>query len=81
MLHIKDLVTLDDDKTYVVSATAKFKDKIYYILIDKETKKDIKCVYEEGDELIEEEDQVFIKKILPLFIKSSITVLQKEQSD
>lgn len=80
MLNVKDLVTLDDEKTYVVSSKAKYKDKTYYILIDFNSKKDVKFVYELEGELILEEDEKLLKKIMPLFIKSSLMAIKEEQS-
>lgn len=73
-INIKDTLTLDDNNDYVVISKANYDNKIYYYLLDKNKKDNVKFCYEDDEELVEIEDKELITKLLPLFIK----VAQKE---
>ena len=86
-IDILDLITLEDDKRYVVSSKASYEGKIYYYLIAELDPENVKfCV--EGDEdnsLDEVTDNDLLENVLfPLFIENStpiITEILEENSD
>ena len=69
-LRIKDLVTLDDDREYVITSIAHYDGFDYCYLIDinnNENFKFCKLVYRNGYScLVEVEDDTILQKIIPL---------------
>ena len=71
LINIKDTLLLDDNIEYVVVSKANYNGKNYYYLLDK-THTNAKFCYEKGeDSLVDVENNDLIKKLLPLFIKST----------
>ena len=70
MIEVTNLVTLSDDNEYVVTAKAIYNGKVYYYFVDINNNKNIKFLYEDGDELVEEEDDNIIRQLLPLFLEN-----------
>lgn len=66
-IDIKDVITLDDNQKYVVVSKAFYENKNYYYIIGKDNFKNIKFVYEDGDELVQLNNKELITKLLPLF--------------
>lgn len=74
-IDIKDTITLDNDKEYVVVSKANYKDKIYYFLIDINDNSNVKFCYEKSSNnaLIEIDDADLIKTLLPILTESAIS--------
>ncbi len=75
-INIKDILTLDDNKTYVVAGKVFYEEKYYYYLIDKNNYQNKLCCYEDKDELVKVKNNKLIIKLLPLFLKSIKEALQ-----
>ncbi len=72
MIEIKDIITLSNQKQYVVASKANFESKIYYLLINEDNIKDIILVYQkdENNVTIVNNDIIF-KQLIPLFLKET----------
>lgn len=46
--NIKDIITLDNDKEYVIASKTNYEGKIYYFLVDVNDNSNIKFCYEKG---------------------------------
>lgn len=68
-INIKDIVTLEDDKEYVVASKIIQNEKTFYYLIEKDNHESIMICYENDNKLIEVNDEDIIKDLLPLFIE------------
>lgn len=66
-IDIKDIITLDDGKSYVVVSKVSYEGKLYYYIIDKDNMKNIKFLYEDNNELVEFNNKELLTKLLPLF--------------
>lgn len=66
-IDIKDVITLDDSKSYVVVSKVLYEGKTYYYIIDKGNMKNIKFLYEDNNELVEFNNKELLTKLLPLF--------------
>ena len=69
-IDIKDIITLDDNKKYVVTSKTSYENKDYYLLLDKDEKSEYLICYLENNELIETEDKDLNTKLLELFLKA-----------
>jgi len=72
-IDIKDTIVLSDDNEYVVVSKTYRNYDIYYYLIDKNNKNNIKFCMENtrNSSLIEIDDENLIKELLPLLLKST----------
>ena len=70
-MNILDVVSLDDNKDYIVGAKTKYRDINYYCLMNKEKIDDvIICKSIDNNLLQEESDAKIIRELMPLFYKS-----------
>ena len=74
-IDIKDTITLSDNSKYLVISKVNYKHKSYYYLIN-ESNNNIKFCFgnDECNSIVEIIDENLIKKLIPLFIKSTIKV-------
>ena len=71
IIDIKDTLTLDDNKDYVVVSKIEYQNQVYFYLTDVDNT-DVKFYFQKRiDELTELEDQELIKTLLPLFIEEA----------
>ena len=72
-IDIKDIITLDNNKEYVVVSKTNYENKTYYFLVDINDNNNIKFCYEKGSNnaLIETENADLIKELLPIFVESA----------
>ena len=68
-IDINDLLTLNDNKEYVVVSKANYEGSNYYYLIDKDSPENVMFCYEDGNELVEIEDKDLTAKIIPLLLE------------
>ena len=80
-IDIKDIITLSDDREYVVASKTSYQDNVYYYLIGGNSKKNIKFCIENSSNssLIEIEDKELIQHLLPLFLKATSKSISKEE--
>ena len=64
-IDIKDVITLSDNNEYGVVSKTIYDNKAYYYLVDINNNENIKFLFEEGEKLIELEDEKIIKSIIP----------------
>lgn len=69
-IEIEDVLTLDDDKDYVVVSKAIIDDINYYYLIEDSDKPKMLFCYEDKEELVDITDSEKIKKIIPYLYKA-----------
>lgn len=69
-IEIEDVLTLDDDKDYIVVSKAVIEDINYYYLIENSDKPSVMFCYEDKDELVDITDSEKIRKIVPYLYKS-----------
>lgn len=63
-INEKDIIILDDDHRYMVVKKNDFENKKYYYVSDIDNKGIIKFLYEDGDGLVEIEDEQLIENII-----------------
>ena len=64
-IDIKDVITLSDNNEYGVVSKTIYDNKIYYYLVDINDNSNIKFLFEEGNKLLELEDEKLIQSIIP----------------
>lgn len=69
-IEIEDVLTLDDDKDYVVVSKTNVDDINYYYLIEDSDNPSVMFCYEDKDELVDITDSEKIKKIIPHLYKA-----------
>ena len=70
-IELLDVITLDNNKEYIVGSIAKKDNKTYYCLLNKEKNDDILiCERKEKATLREVNNSELIKSLLPEFYKS-----------
>ena len=69
-IEIEDILTLDDDKDYVVISKAVIDGVNYYYLIEDSNSPSTMFCYEDKDELVDIIDLEKIKKIIPYLYKA-----------
>lgn len=77
MIDVKDELTLSDDKEYIVISKIIYEGNTYLYLTEKNNVKNIIFGNLQNDEIVEIEDKGLIKKLLPLFIKESKTLIEE----
>ena len=78
MIELTNLVTLDDDNEYVVAAKTNYENRVYYFFVDINDNKNIKFLYEDGEELVEVDDGKIIEELVPLFADSMREIVSDE---
>lgn len=68
-IDIKDTLILSDYNEYVVVSKVEYEDKYYYYLVDINNNENLKFCYQNGDELVELNDEKLTTRLLPLFFK------------
>ena len=71
-INIKDVITLEDDKDYVVVSKITKNNKVFYYLIDKDNTDNLMICYENDNTLTEINDEDIIKELLPEFIEVAL---------
>ncbi len=72
-MGINDIITLSDERKYIVTNLKKYKGVTYYLIIDIDEVTKYKIVYESGlDELSELEDQNLLSRVILLMTKDVI---------
>lgn len=77
-MKIKDLVTLSDDKDYVVISKTTFENNVYYYIVENNNNLKIKFLIENGEQLKVIKDEQLIEKLLPLFLKATSDAMTEE---
>ena len=67
MIDVKDVLTLEDDKKYVVISKIDYENKVYFYLVGVEEITDVKFGYLDNDEFVEINDKELVTKLLPHF--------------
>ena len=70
MVNIGQVITLDDDKDYMVISKANVENVNYYYLIEDSDSPSTMFCYEDKDELVDITDAEKIKKIIPYLYKA-----------
>lgn len=78
-IEIEDILTLDDDKEYIVISKANLENINYYFLIEDSDNPSTMFCYEDNDELIDINDSKLIKKISPYLYKSIRNKIDSEK--
>lgn len=71
MLEFGDIITLENDKKYVVAGTCKYKEKNYVYLVNMEEQTNCVLAIVEKDELQEVEDAEEFKEVMPLILDNT----------
>ena len=69
MIDVKDVLTLEDDKKYVVVSKIDYENKVYFYLVGVEEITDVKFGYIDNDEFVEINNKELVTKLLPHFYK------------
>lgn len=78
MIDVKDVLTLEDDKKYVVVSKIDYENKVYFYLVGVEEITDVKFGYLDNDEFVEINDKELVTKLLPHFYKDVKNNLPKK---
>ena len=78
MIDLKDVLTLEDDKKYVVVSKIDYENKVYFYLVGVEEITDVKFGYLDNDEFVEINDKELVTKLLPHFYKDVKNNLPKK---
>ena len=78
MIDVKDVLTLEDDKKYVVISKIDYENKVYFYLVGLEEITDVKFGYLDNDEFVEINDKELVTKLLPHFYKDVKNNLPKK---
>ncbi len=73
-IDIKDIVTLNDEKNYVVVSKIDYDDDTYYYLTDIDDNVNTKFVVqnkERSESLLEVKDAELLQKLFPMFLKKT----------
>ena len=63
-----DIIVLDDDNRYIVVKKANYQNKNYYYISNVESWENFKFLYEDGNELVEIEDDKTLEEIVNLMV-------------
>ncbi len=80
MIEERDIIKLDDGKTYAVMSSVMNNNKKYYYLMDVNNRSNVKFCYEEDNALIEENRTDVLKKLVSLFasnLRKEIKILEE----
>lgn len=70
-INEKNIIILDDDNKYVVVKKLTIENIIYYYIIDINNFTNIKYLYENGNELIEIEDENVVQNIIKVITQQT----------
>ena len=71
IIEKKDILTLDDNREYVVVSKAKYENINYFYIVDIDNVENFKFVKIENDDLLEIRDKDLATKLIPLFINDT----------
>ena len=80
MIEERDIIKLDDGKTYAVMSSLIDNNKKYYYIMDVKNRNNIKFCYEEDNALVEENRTEELKKLVSLFasnLRKEIKILEE----
>lgn len=77
-ISIKDILSLDDNKKYVVVSKIYYDGKDYLYLVDIDDNDNLKFCYLDKDEIVEISDKELNTRLLPLFFGKVKNVLKEE---
>jgi len=77
-ISIKDILSLDDNKKYVVVSKIYYDGKDYLYLVDIDDNDNLKFCYLDQDEIVEISDKELNTRLLPLFFGKVKNVLKEE---
>lgn len=83
-IDIRDLITLSDEKEYVVVSKVNYQNINYYYIVEIKNINNLKFLYEDKGELVEIDNEELLKTLLPLFYKASRNIIKemlKEQKE
>ena len=78
-MEIKDVLTLDDHKDYVIASKTKYEGKDFYYLVEIDNPGNLMFCYEENGDLVVSKDKNLNTKLLPLFLKASKNIFAKPE--
>ena len=67
----KDILTLEDNKEYVVVSKVLYENTNYFYIVDIDNIENFKFVKIENDDLLEIKDKDLATKLIPLFINDT----------
>lgn len=73
-IDIKDIITLSDEKNYVVVSKIDYDEDIYYYLTDVDDNVNTKFLVqnkERSESLLEVKDAELLQKLFPMFLKKT----------
>lgn len=81
-IEIKDIITLNDNKNYVVCSKTEYQGANYYYLMDIENNENIKFVQEKQADgkttMFEVEDKELLQQLLPLFFEAGKHIINEQ---
>lgn len=63
-INEKDIIVLSDDNHYIVIKKIDYENKKYYCISDIDNKENLKFLYEQGNELVEIEDEKELENVI-----------------
>ncbi|MBO5096278.1 MAG: hypothetical protein J6B98_05340 [Bacilli bacterium] len=63
-INEKDIIVLDDNNHYIVVKKIDYNSKKYYYISDINNKENMKYLYEDGNELVEIEDEKELENVI-----------------
>lgn len=88
-IDIKDIITLDDDKEYVVVSKVNYKDKTYFYIVDTNISEGnnedgstgfkILRLNKENQKLVEFNDENLVRELIPIFFKETASFIENEK--
>ena len=71
IIEKQDILTLEDNKEYVVVSKALYENTNYFYIVDLDNVENFKFVKIENDDLLEIKDKDLATKLIPLFINDT----------
>lgn len=78
-INITNVLTLDDNKDYVVVSKVKYNKINYYYLSEINNPSNVIFCYEDKDELVELKDNNLILKLLPTFVENTKQIVNLDE--
>lgn len=63
-INEKDIIILDDNNSYIIVKKIDYNSKKYYYISDINNKENMKYLYEDGNELVEIEDEQELENVI-----------------
>ncbi len=70
-INIKDIITLEDDKDYIVASKVNHNNRVFYYLINLNDNNVVKFCYQEAYSLKEFNDTSLLTELTPLFVDAA----------